>query len=75
LELGMVSGEVLKLDLVGRGKIANPLDVFLLTVVAVATELVAGDKHHAEPGEARRPVQLQDINRLWDTPTTAGVLD
>jgi hypothetical protein len=50
--MGVVSYKVLKFNLVGWGEFVNPLDVFLLTIVAVATEPVAGDKQHAKPGEA-----------------------
>lgn len=71
----MVLDEVLELDLVGWSELAELGDMFLLAVVAPATEPIARDGRHAEPDEAQRPIQLQDISRLWDTWAAARVLD
>ncbi len=74
LELGVVLYEVLKLDLVFGSKVIHLFDVFLLTIVFVTAKPVAGDEHHANPGQTRRTVELQDVNGVRDVPG-AGVLN
>ena len=68
LEVVVVLDEVLELDLVFGGEVAQPVDVFLLAVGPVAAEPLASEKGHANPGQTRGPVQLQDVSGVREAP-------
>jgi hypothetical protein len=64
----MVLNVVLELGFVVRCEIGHPLDVFLFAVILVAAEPLPSNVHHADPGQARRAVEFQNINGVRDSP-------